>query len=859
MSVDYAYVENLIQDVRSAVQHWEATATRVTIIGRGSVAPTIGSDDDARVFAFGPTITTAAYVAKFRSIDIGQLRQELAAIELPTYKELDELAELARKVPAYKGISRWFTKRPVEGEQALATLQRIDPSTIHAILSGIDAKLGSTPTNEFIDLRLEELRGQIQTDLETLTGWPVEWLPAEQINEHVGVLRQIDAAKDLAHKLEAEVAAAARSLAFNQAQAVLAQTDISVLDTITESRIRLGALQHLSLQEIAQAQPSQLMQYQGVGEKTATQAIAAARTYVNDVVASQVPRIDFQDKVPSTPYVVALARLITFRDGIRDIPDHPLVLPEIPTDHFVAFAGNNDLLRAVDFRFEAPPLFTPEQAWNLYAVRAADFHAFADSGAATEVPEEIAQRIADITLEGKLRASLRGYQAFGAKYALAQGRVLIGDEMGLGKTMQALAVMVHLAHQGKRHALVVCPPSLRINWAREITKFTDLTPIIIHGAAKDAAYADWQNNGGVAIVGFPEVRNNPSLTSAESFPVDMLVVDEAHRAKNPESLQSQGVKALAQKASLVMFMSGTPLENRVSEFEVLLKYLNPEVVQQLAEVRDRPSEFKKAIAHVYLRRNQADVLDELPPLLQVEEWVEAKPAQRDRYNDAVSRGHFMDMRQAFGGKDSAKIERVLELVEDGADAGKTIVFTYFRDNLTDLMESLGSRAIGPIAGGVSHELRQEAVDTFTEAEPGVVLVAQITAASEGLNIQAANRIILFEPQLNPQVEAQAVARAHRMGQVRTVEVHRLLTPDSVEEHLSKMLAQKRELFDAYARESVAAEENPEAMDVSQQQLIAEVIAVERERIGLPEQLDEVAAEPAKADPGKAEPAQAEEA
>ena len=112
-----------------------------------------------------------------------------------------------------------------------------------------------------------------------------------------------------------------------------------------------------------------------------------------------------------------------------------------------------------------------------------------------------------------------------------------------------------------------------------------------------------------------------------------------------------------------------------------------------------------------------------------------------------------------------------------------------------------------------------------------MLVCQITAASEGLNIQAANRIVLFEPQLNPATEAQAIARAHRMGQVNTVEVHRLLTPHSVEERLMEMLDSKRALFDRFARDSVTADSTPEAVDVSEAKRIDQVIAAERERIG----------------------------
>lgn len=830
MSTDAQYLEQLISNIRGAIQHREATQWRLDTISAGGTAPTIGSDDDARVFAFPPTAETAAYLAQFRNVDFGRLRQDLASIQLPVLNQFESQAGEARKTSAYRGLRRIFTSRPLEGEQVVAWMESVDVPTIHSILSGIDAELGSTDRNEFINLNVEGLKGQIEADLVRLTGWPVSWVDSMLVNRHVEALGSIQAARATEHALEAEVQRAARVLNTNQAQAELNRTDVTVLDQFTDGRVRLNQLAHMTIPQIAAAQASDLMKIDGVGEKTANQAIAAARSYSADVINSQVPVINYQDKVPGTEYVTALANLLTYRDGLRDLPVDPLNIPSVPEGTLVAVAGVNDLIDGGNFQHPHRPIGSDE-AWNIYAVRAAEFHAYGDSGSGSEVPTEIAERIADITLQGTLHASLRGYQSFGSKFILAQKKVLIGDEMGLGKTMQALAVFAHLAEEGKKHALVVCPPSLRINWQREIGKFTDLPTHMLHGALKDSEFAAWQREGGVAIAGYPETRGGKLLGDQVDQTIDVLVVDEAHRAKNPGSQQSQGVHGLTEHAEYAVYLTGTPLENRVSEFEVLLGYLDAEMPKQLEAVRGQASGFQRAIAGIYLRRNQVDVLNELPPLMEVEEWVEPKPGDVERYEDAVRRGHFMDMRQAFSSKESAKMERVAELLDDGAEAGKTIIFTYFRSVLDNLNATLGSRAFGPIAGGVSHEDRQKAVDDFTAAEAGAVLVCQITAASEGLNIQAANRIVLFEPQLNPATEAQAVARAHRMGQVNTVEVHRLLTPSSVEERLTEMLDNKRALFDQFARDSVTADSTPEAVDVSEAKLIDQVIAAERERIG----------------------------
>ena len=836
MTISAVELETLIANVRGACQHLEATKWRVNTVSTGGVAPTIGSDSATRVFAFGPNLATAAYLAKLNRTNFDYHRQEAANITLPTPDEFEGYATEARKVPDSTGFLSFFRKRPVAGEQAIAWMQSMDVAAVHSILSGIDAALGSTPTNEFTGLNLSAAKEAITRDLMQLTNQPVEWVTPEQINTHFAAAERIKTHHATERMLEQQVQQAAQRLCEQQAQEEIQRTDISVIDQITDGRLRLGPLQHLSLYQIAQATPADLTVYEGVGEKTATQAIAAARSFIEDIKQSQVPRIDYQKKHASTPYVTALANLLTFREDIQGLPKDVLQLKPVASEDMVALAGANSLLTEVE-AYHPTPNLSADEAWHIYAIRAAEFHAYGDTEHVGDVPEEVAQRIEDITLQGTIKANLRGYQAFGAKFALAQRKVLIGDEMGLGKTLQALAAIVHLAAQGKKHALVVCPPSLRINWEREIRKFTELEPFILHGATKDAVYEAWTKRGGVAIAGFPEVRDNEQLTGEHSErPLDVLVVDEAHRAKNPKSLQSQGVQALTKRVETCIYLTGTPLENRVSEFESLLGYLNPDITAELERVRGRARKFKKSVAHIYLRRNQSDVLSELPPLMEIEEWIEPKPEDVEVYENSVQRGHFMDMRQAFSGPRSAKMERITELLDDGADGAKTIVFTYFRSVLDGLVAHLGDRAFGPVAGGVSHQERQKAVDDFTAAAPGAVLVCQITAASEGLNIQAASRVVIFEPQLNPAVEAQAVARAHRMGQIHTVEVHRLLTPDSVEEQLTAMLADKRALFEQYARESEAAEINPEAMDISEAQLIKDVIKAERERIGEPERL-----------------------
>ncbi|GAA3220277.1 hypothetical protein GCM10020256_26150 [Streptomyces thermocoprophilus] len=237
---------------------------------------------------------------------------------------------------------------------------------------------------------------------------------------------------------------------------------------------------------------------------------------------------------------------------------------------------------------------------------------------------------------------------------------------------------------------------------------------------------------------------------------------------------------------------------------------------------------------MYLRRNQRDVLSELPTLQHTDEWEEPSPADARAYEEAVRSGNFMAMRRAAYARpqQSAKLGRLRELVGEAAENGlKVVVFSAFREVLGAVAEVLDG-VHGPLGGGLAPERRQQIVDDFTAAPGHAVLLAQIEAGGIGLNLQAASVVILCEPQLKPTVERQAVARAHRMGQVRPVQVHRLLTTGGLDERLVERSLTKDRLFDAYARRSAVAESTPDAVDVSDVALARRIVAEEQTRLGL---------------------------
>jgi SNF2 family DNA or RNA helicase len=481
----------------------------------------------------------------------------------------------------------------------------------------------------------------------------------------------------------------------------------------------------------------------------------------------------------------------------------------------------------------------PVEPWETFFSRPADyfqmlqelgFNAEDEEKAHGDLPEEVVEAIRAFELDTRgLTESLRGYQHFGARFALVQKKVLIGDEMGLGKTFEALAALAHLASKGSRHALVVCPAAVVTNWMREVQSKTNLTPHRLHGADRANGLRSWIRGGGVAVTTYETL----AWLGREQHGVDIscVVFDEAHYIKNPSSQRARRSRALINKTERAILLTGTPLENKVEEFRNLISYLRPDLVVDADELR--PRRFKQQVAPAYLRRNQEDVLSELPDLVEVDEWLEMSAADEVAYLDAVWSKNFQEMRQSamLQGEDSAKVQRLIEIVEEAEENGrKVLVFSHYRRVLDQVCEILSGEVIGPLTGAVQAAKRQDMVDQFTRSNQGAVLVAQIQAGGVGLNIQAASVVVICEPQLKPTIEWQAIARAHRMGQPQSVQVHRLLTDPGVDLRVTQILARKKELFVEFARASDTAESAPEAFDVSEAELVREVVSAERQRL-----------------------------
>ncbi|MFB7551233.1 DEAD/DEAH box helicase [Streptomyces sp. NPDC056154] len=663
----------------------------------------------------------------------------------------------------------------------------------------------------------------------------------------------------------------------------LSAIPVSRLKDVTEGRLRLGAVEQAGFTNVGQVHEAnryELRQIPGVGAQTADQALAAAGQIahaVRDTVAVRI-EVDTPDD-STTALVTALHRLVEAGPDVRRAVDaavrligtlEPLLTAAGPARGrlrmlFARRPARAEALAAVASvrtvvaeavarellllfgQVSVDLLREPESdvtAWVDFELRSAEYYSLlaelsgtGPDRAAAEgfLPTGIADRVRGLRLDdAHLRVSLRGYQSFGARFALAQKRVILGDEMGLGKTVQAIAALAHLSARGETHFLVVCPASVLINWAREVRARSTLRALPVHGPERQGAFTEWRESGGVALTTFDALHTLPAARDCGMTP-GMLVVDEAHYVKNPATRRSRAVSGWTQRTERVLFLTGTPMENRVEEFRSLVRHLQPELAPSIHTTHGAAGShaFRKAVAPAYLRRNQQDVLTELPALVQVDESVEFSEGDLDAYREAVGAGHFMRMRRAAYARPatSAKLHRLRELVAEAADNSlKVVVFSYFREVLLTVEHALGEGAFGPLAGSLPAARRQEIIDDFAAVEGHAVLLSQIQAGGVGLNMQAASVVIICEPQIKPTMEHQAVARAHRMGQIRTVRVHRLLAADSVDERMLNILARKERLFDLYARRSAVAETTPDAVDVSDGALARRIVEEEQLRL-----------------------------
>ena len=481
------------------------------------------------------------------------------------------------------------------------------------------------------------------------------------------------------------------------------------------------------------------------------------------------------------------------------------------------FYDNCTALKNVDF----------ETILQDYKENAIQYYTVIEKFADIEIKDDVDEDI-DVSLLKQIQATplflesfhteLRHYQEFGTKYILHQKRVLLGDEMGLGKTIQAIAAMNHLHHKGHRYFLVICPAGLLLNWKREIEKLTDMQAYMLHRTGI-SDFEIWKSDGGIAIVNYEGLDK---IIFDKDFPLDMVVVDEAHFVKNKEAQRTRNTVRMIEQAEYTLYMTGTAIENNVDEMCYLIECLNPSIASEVKDMKylAKADLFRKKIAPVYLRRKRVDVLMELPELTIHDEWCMMNEEEINSYHKAVETGNFMAMRRvSWDSLNSTKAERMMELCLQALSEGKKVViFSYFLDTLSFVSDLLLGKALPVISGKLSLEKRQDILRQFDEPIARVLPI-QIHVGGIGLNIQTAEIVILCEPQLKPSDEMQAISRIYRMGQVHHVFVYRLLSADTIDETLVKRLHDKQNIFDQFADESEISEQLEQFEEADIQALI----------------------------------------
>jgi SNF2 family DNA or RNA helicase len=706
-----------------------------------------------------------------------------------------------------------------------------------------------------------------------------------QLEQASAVARDLEAVLKQQERLINETKAAATHVKESQVLLELAKLPIDKLNDATEETVRVETLRKYGYQTVASVYNSSAIQLEKIPGITLTsaQSLKALADQMYVAVAQTISYgFDLEDlSNTDTELIGNLQGLDHLRTATKNSTSkmkpiaenikNSLPLTQPLKSRFRWFITSStkkeralEALEQISFLIGDPLTITVIQAARLgldtlekkseppveeFKRRSSDYYAIleevtntrSNNAANRHFNQELLDKIDAQELDtSTIKATLRQYQNFGGKFALTQGRVIIGDEMGLGKTLQAISAIAHRHASGATRFLVVCPASVVTNWIREVDSRSELPIIKIHGEDHKAALQKWIQTSGIGITTFDTLKSF-EITPEEitALKIDTIIVDEAHYIKNVDTGRSRTIQRWLANAPHVIFLTGTPLENRVDEFIRLATLLDPKIGGDLNRVilSSGPEPFKQAVAPIYLRRNTEEVLKELPELIEIAEYCSWEGVDKQKYEDAVASGNFMAMRRAafnpMQEQIPGKLERLIEIVDEAIESGqKVIVFSYFRTVINQVMQALGDKAIGPITGSVSSTQRQNIVDEFQNSPTPLALVGQIQAAGTGLNIQAASVVIICEPQIKPSLEVQAIARAHRMGQVRKVQVHRLILPESVDEKMIAMLAYKQRQFDAYAKESDLADQASGAKDATEESMAKVIVMEERRRLGV---------------------------
>ncbi len=473
------------------------------------------------------------------------------------------------------------------------------------------------------------------------------------------------------------------------------------------------------------------------------------------------------------------------------------------------------------------------------------------NGSKIEITDELSKilnhfnSVQTVPLPDGMIAQLRPYQLRGYEWLYKNSRIgfgsILADDMGLGKTLQTLAILLKFKEDKllkKEKALIIMPTTLLTNWSKEIEKFTpSLTYIIYHGNKRNI---DEFSNQDVLLTSYGIARSDAEILNKKKWHV--VIIDEAQNIKNHNTDQTKAVKSIS--SNIKIALSGTPVENRLSEYWSIfdfsnkgylggIKHFNDEYAKPIAIERSHKQleVFKKITSPFIMRRMKTDktIISDLPDKIENNQYTSLTKQQAALYESTVNnalksieesegiqrKGMVLKMLTALkqignhpyqylkNGPDSpelsGKISMLFELLNSIIENNeKTLIFTQYKE-MGDLLQSLirDEFKTGPLFlhGSLSRKQRADLIEDFQTKPYRRIFILSLKAGGTGLNLTQAQNVIHYDLWWNPAVETQATDRVYRIGQKNKVMVYRLINKGTMEERIDEMLRDKKELAD----------------------------------------------------------------
>ena len=453
----------------------------------------------------------------------------------------------------------------------------------------------------------------------------------------------------------------------------------------------------------------------------------------------------------------------------------------------------------------------------------------------------------------KLNATLRDYQKYGYKWLkyLTDNNLgaCLADDMGLGKTLQAIALLSNLHEEKKKKSMVIMPKSLIYNWENEIKKFAPKLKVgVYYGINRDFSSLKKVD---IILTTYGTIRNDIENLLEHKF--DLLILDESQNIKNINSQTTKAVLLLNAKKRVAL--SGTPIENNLLELYSLFRFLNPEMfgsVQRFTNSYILPiqkysdtstiEELKKKIYPFLLRRVKKEVLEDLPDKIEKLVYVDMNDEHRRFYEErrkyyyslleknTSSQGNFdkffvlqainelrhivsspeLENKKIISSKKEVLIENVIEAIENNH---KVLVFVNYLSSIESICDSLKENKIKYLKMTGQTKDRQNLVDKFQNDSRYKVFVMTLKTGGVGLNLVSADTIFIYDPWWNTTVENQAIDRAYRLGQDKTVFAYKMIMRNTIEEKILKLQEIKNKLLDDLISEDNLSTKNLSKNDI----------------------------------------------